>query len=59
MSELDDLIRTVEKICSSLEDCAKNEKNFSDEICQIMHEYSNTTHKMACELKEIRYLVGG
>jgi hypothetical protein len=60
MSALDELIETANKLCTSLERVAENEKIYSTNVCLELERYSWEIYRMMNDIKEIReYMNGG
>ena len=54
MTDLELLIQTANNFCTHLDDAAKQEKKFTDEICHMLEHMAWDTYKMGKQLEEIR-----
>jgi hypothetical protein len=59
MSALDELIETANRLCTSLEIAAENEKIYSTNVCLELERYSWEIYRMMNDIKVIREYVNG
>lgn len=59
MTDLEELIRSADRLCKSLDDCAKNDRAFSDNVCHDLERMSWETMRLTNDLRQIKDYVGG
>jgi len=55
---LEELIKSADKLCASLEEAANNEKMFCSDICLELERYSWDVYKMTNHIRELEYTYG-
>ena len=58
MTDLQELIAMADKLCSTLDMVAENDKKFSNNVCQLLEDYSWDALRMRNNLIEISEYVG-
>lgn len=53
MTELDELLRTMDKLCKTLEISSMNEKMFCQDMCIQLERYSWELYRMKNDIQEL------